>query len=328
MSSYFSGAMPKLSIAMATYNGAQYLEQMLESIRRQSIAACEVIVSDDHSTDSTCEVVEKFGEFIPIRLVMNPFRGVVSNFANALSFCTGSYIALADQDDVWLPEKLERLLEAILVAESRVGRDRPILAFCDLEIVDQDMNVISHSFFGSSIKSSNESDLSSYLLTGQMPGCAMMFNAPLLSRAMPIPDVYSHDWWLAQNAAVFGEIEYVDVPLIRYRQHSSNTIGLGRFSRKFRGLLREALSAPSLLKTRLDMAAVMVPRIRRNAEVWLARHDESSLSAEHLRLLRLIHEPPPFLRLLFHLRASRVGVRLLDYVILVGQLSRRPPNDA
>jgi len=112
-----------LSVAMCTYNGEQYLQEQLDSIIAQTRLPNEVVVCDDGSTDATLQILDEFQETapFPVRIYRNGTRlGPTKNFEKAIKLCSGNVIALSDQDDVWMPHKLERLEEVLKITQMLV----------------------------------------------------------------------------------------------------------------------------------------------------------------------------------------------------------------
>ncbi len=218
---------PLVSIALATYNGRTYLPELLASLEAQSWPNLEVVVSDDASTDGTPELLAAYAGRIPVRLVASGERvGIVRNFERALAACRGDYVALADQDDVWAPEKIADLMREVREAEQARGRATPALAFCDIELVDAKLCCVSTSLFDITAKSRRAERLRDFLLSNHVPGCAMLVNRASLERALPLPaGIVMHDWWLAMVVAAFGEIRHVAAPHLKYRQHDGNAVG-------------------------------------------------------------------------------------------------------
>lgn len=219
-----------LSIAMCTYNGERYLPEQLESIWEQTVPVDELVVVDDGSTDSTMEILQAEVLAHPcMRVVQNSTsRGACRNFEYAISLCTGDYIACADQDDVWLPDKLERLLQALQNVERERGTAEPILVHSDLRVVDSALHTISDSFMASQhlLPIPTECEWQILAVSNYVTGCAMMFNRALRDIALPFGEhAIMHDYYLALLAALAGTIRYVDRPTILYRQHGHNTIG-------------------------------------------------------------------------------------------------------
>ncbi|NML33037.1 glycosyltransferase family 2 protein [Paraburkholderia antibiotica] len=218
---------PLVSIALATYNGRTYLPELLASLEAQSWPNLEVVVSDDASSDGTPELLAAYAGRVPVRLVGDGTRaGIVGNFERALAGCRGEYVALADQDDVWAPEKITDLMRELQSVESARGNAMPVLAFCDIELVDSTLCCLSRSLFDVTAKSRGAGRLRDFLLSNHVPGCAMLVNRATLERALPFPaGIVMHDWWLAMVVASFGEMRHVAAPHLKYRQHDGNAVG-------------------------------------------------------------------------------------------------------
>lgn len=210
---------PLISIAMATYNGEKYLKEQLESIYAQTYENIEVIVCDDRSMDRTVDILDTYHREKGLKYYVNEENlGFVRNFEKAINLCTGEYIALADQDDVWLSHKLSTLLENIN------GYD---LICSDCKLIDETNSVIHDSFkVFSKMVIPNPTDFRSYIASNVVTGCTAMFKRDLLNLAFPIPKVSPyHDWWLSIVAASNNGMYYLEEPLILYRQHTLNHTG-------------------------------------------------------------------------------------------------------
>lgn len=206
-----------ISIALATYNGAEFLEAQLQSIYAQTYKNIEVVACDDNSTDDTQKILEVFAKSHGLKYFINDKNiGCVKNFEKALSLCRGEYIALADQDDIWEKEKIEVLYENIGDA---------LLIHSDAKLIDQNNNILAESYYLKSNKKLRK-DLVEYFFDNDVTGCTALFNKKLLEFALPFPEsVAIHDWWLAICASKYGQIKYINKPLIAYRQHQYNQIG-------------------------------------------------------------------------------------------------------
>ncbi|HEX5711258.1 MAG TPA: glycosyltransferase family 2 protein [Sulfuricurvum sp.] len=207
-----------ISIAMATYNGEKFIAEQLDSILSQSYGNLEIIICDDHSTDSTPAILKNYAmQDGRIKVFFNAENlGLVKNFEIALSLCGGEYIALADQDDIWEKEKIATLLQEI---------GDCALIHSDASLIDGEGKLLAPSYSRYSRKILGK-DIYSYLLHNNVTGCTALFSRKLLEYALPFPDhIFVHDWWLTLCAYKFGGITYIDEPLIRYRQHGCNQIG-------------------------------------------------------------------------------------------------------
>lgn len=256
----------EVDIALATYNGMPYLEELLDSLEAQSARRLRVVASDDGSTDRTLECLARPRAGLAVTLAEGKPRGnILRNFENALEATTAPYVALCDQDDVWDKEKVASLLERVKEAEARLGPGVPVLAFCDLEVVDRELRTISPSLFGATRKTGKARHFRDYVLNNHVPGCAMLMNRALLDMALPYPALDIHDHWLIQIAALFGAVEFVDRSLIKYRQHGANNIGLGSAGRtRAQRVLAGVTVMPRQLAARPRLWRVQADSIRRN----------------------------------------------------------------
>lgn len=203
---------PLVSVALCTYNGGPYLEEQLASLRAQTWRRIEIVAVDDASTDASWDILQRAAASMPtLRIHRNERNlGFVANFERAMALCRGDLIAPCDQDDIWLPTKLETLVNAI---------GSHTLAYCDSAIVDQDGRPLGVRV-SDRIRMVQGSDPLPFTFWNCISGHAMLFRRDLLARALPIPHARYHDWWIAFVAASLGSIVYVDEPLVAYRQHA------------------------------------------------------------------------------------------------------------
>ena len=225
-----------VSIALCTFNGERFLREQLASYAAQSQLPDEVVVCDDGSTDSTLEILEEWAKTVPfpVRIFRNEQNlGYAQNFGKAVSLCTGDIIFLSDQDDVWLPEKIEKMVqvfekdtEVVLAVsdafimdaqgERQTGRLRELTqlwyfdepaAFCTLDPRPEDC---------------------------YPQGCAAAFRASIRKLFLPIPSLWTHDIWLQVTAQLAGKGKVVQEPLFSYRLYSGNTSAFGLFEERKR----------------------------------------------------------------------------------------------
>ena len=236
-----------LDIILASYNGQTYISDQLRSLQRcadyTERVKC-VLVVDDASEDNTAHIVAQFSEQDP-RIVWIPSlqgrQGVVANFARGLSLSAAPYVMLCDQDDVWNPDKIRLQLELCHKHEKSYGEGEPLLIFADLQVVDEDLQVLSPSFFSyQKIAPEWAKKFRHLLIQNVAPGCTLLLNRPLIDKALPIPpQAVMHDWWLILVARAFGQILWLDQPLVQYRQHGGNQVGAKRISWQWIFSLRE-----------------------------------------------------------------------------------------
>jgi glycosyltransferase involved in cell wall biosynthesis len=209
-------------IALATYNGEKFLHEQLDSIYNQTYKNIEVIASDDCSTDGTVEILKEYKKKYGLKYFVNKKNsGFVKNFEKAISKCKGDYIALADQDDIWMPDKIERLV-------SEIGDYSLICS--DAELIDGRGQKIADSFQRySNNYIADGKDFATMVFRNFVTGCTALITKDLIRKALPIPDgVHHHDWWLALIASKTNGLKYLNEPLIKYRQHSSNDTGANK----------------------------------------------------------------------------------------------------
>ena len=221
----------KLSVAMCTYNGADFVSEQLESIIAQSRPPDEIVVCDDGSTDKTQALLKQFAATspVPVFLHFNEVNlGSVKNFEKAISLCDGEIIALSDQDDIWRADKL-RLIEDAFSKAPKAG-----LVFSDAEIVDENLNSLDRRMWDEVVFDAHKRKLVrlgralEVLITGwTVTGATMAFRSEFSKLFLPIPDGIAmiHDGWIALAVSAVSEVVMVEAPLIKYRQHGRQQIG-------------------------------------------------------------------------------------------------------
>lgn len=205
----------KISVAIAAYNGEKYIKEQIESILCQLGENDEIIVTDDNPFNATKVEIDKLAD-ARIKYFAGEGKGVVKNFENAIKLCTGDVIFLADQDDVWLPNKVSRML-----AEFDKGA---ALILHDASVTDAELRVTERSYFA--IHGSGVS-FSKNLIRNTFVGCCMAFTKEIASECVPFPkDLAMHDWWIALASIKRGRnVVILDEPLILWRRHGKNVTG-------------------------------------------------------------------------------------------------------
>jgi glycosyltransferase involved in cell wall biosynthesis len=243
---------PTITIVLCTFNGAAYLNAQLDSLLKQTFTDWRLLVSDDGSTDQTCEMIRKFATQNPdrdIKLIDGPAQGFASNFLSALrhEMCCECMVAFCDQDDVWLPEKLER-------AVSHLQNDIPRAYGSVVQMVDADLNVLSQT-----PAPKYPVNFENLLVENCTVGNTVVLNARAVDavRSQPLDIAHPfHDWWaLLLTAGVGGAIVVDPRPSVLYRQHGKNIIGAATgIARKRRNLM--ALMGPYQLRLRKNIDAL------------------------------------------------------------------------
>jgi glycosyltransferase involved in cell wall biosynthesis len=211
-----------ISVALTTYNSARYLDKQIRSILAQSHRNIEIIAVDDNSTDSTVEMLESYARHSRLVIFRNESRqGCYRSFERAIRNCNGNYIALCDHDDIWLENKLEKLLAAI---------DGYALACSDACLIDEDDKIIHDSFLSYSGTQVVEGCRFIRLLYyPTLLGCTTLITRELGEQALPFPEgEHYHDWWLSIVATKGRGIKYLREKLVMYRQHTANHTGAAR----------------------------------------------------------------------------------------------------
>lgn len=214
---------PPIAVLMATYNGALYLNEQIDSILNQTLPPAIIIVSDDGSDDGTVTILEKYAAEEKIKFIKNDTRlGVVGNFINCLHQLPACYyFALSDQDDIWHPSKLEECFHALQKIEHE---DQPCMVYSDLCLIDAQKNLINRSFRNELGHNKYKHCLETLLFGNFVLGCTTLCNYPLKDYiiGMPIHPSFNHDAWMALVSYTFGQTYSIDKALVDYRQHSNN----------------------------------------------------------------------------------------------------------
>ena len=225
-----------IAILLATHNGECFLRPQLESIAAQTHPFWHLLVQDDSSTDETLSIINEFANRYPDKTTILPvghFGSAKANFSSLLEQCPAQfrYMAFCDQDDIWLASKLERSIDALKRAEKNLG-DIPVLVHSDLTLVNEYCELISPSMFHyQKLDPRFGNSLHRISMQNVVTGCTVLFNAALRDLSSPVPaDAIIHDWWLAQCAAAYGKIIFLNESTILYRQHGTNTIGARKYS--------------------------------------------------------------------------------------------------
>ena len=202
----------RISVAMATYNGEKYIREQIDSILVQLGEGDEIIISDDGSSDSTINIINSY-EDSRIVVIQGPRNGIVKNFENSIINCTKEIIFLADQDDVWKNNKVEKVLEAF---EDKSA----ILVMHDNEMTDECLNVINQSFFQFR---GCKKGLINNLIKNSFIGCCCAFKKDLVKEMVPFPNnIPMHDQWIGLVASICGKVVFLNDRLMLYRRHGKN----------------------------------------------------------------------------------------------------------
>ena len=264
-----------VDILLATYNGARHLAEQLDSLLAQTHQDFRLLVSDDGSNDATLDILNRYHPRFGGRMRLVPHaaagQGVVRNFENLMAASlqdgVAAWVAFCDQDDVWLPGKIATCLARLQGLQAQVGAGVPCAVHCDLTVVDGALQCVHPSFVRHQHYDPARCSAEQMLSVNQVTGCALMVNRALLALALPMPQaVVMHDWWCALLAGS-GRRQFVDEPLILYRQHGANQLGA------------KGRSLPDRLARLLRDAPGVLHRVR-----WLGRATQAQSRALCQRL--------------------------------------------
>lgn len=220
-----------IEVALATYNGAQWLPSQVNSIRNQTKPVDRLLVRDDGSQDRTVEILEELGRSWRERVCILPADGLnlgpKGNFDRILHQATGAFVFLADQDDVWQYNKVATLMSAMEQLESDYGRDVPLYVYSDTRLVNAEGATVADSGWrAQGFDGGSGTRFERLLVQNVVAGCTMLVNRALVNLALPIPpEAVMHDWWLLLVGCAFGHGACLDEPLVDYRQHGANDLG-------------------------------------------------------------------------------------------------------
>jgi glycosyltransferase involved in cell wall biosynthesis len=212
--------MKRISVCMPVYNGGLYLRAQLSSILEQLDESDEIIIADDGSTDNSLAIIAEFGDY-RIRVIPGEKSSHPSyNLERALEAASGMYIFLSDQDDVWKPNKVAQMLQALKGSS---------LVVHDCEVVDQNLAPLHPSFYQSH---GSKAGLAQNILRNSYLGCCMAFKAELLKKALPFPrPIGMHDIWLGVVAEMWHKTIFINDNLLYYRRHEKNASTTSNASR-------------------------------------------------------------------------------------------------
>ena len=227
----------KVNILMSTYNGQQFLAEQIRSIQEQSYSDWTLFIRDDGSSDNTKEILKDFEhQDSRIHLIdsdKSDNLGVIKSFHKLVNHDRADYYFFSDQDDVWLPNKLELSLKE---AQNYLA-DLPLMVYMDLKVVNQDLEIMTESMVKSQSHHAN-TELVQELTENTVTGGVAMINHALAEMWQETDDILMHDWYLALLASAFGNLVFIDQPGELYRQHSDNVLGARTLSKRFKKWIR------------------------------------------------------------------------------------------
>jgi len=222
-------------VLLSTFNGEKHLAEQIYSILNQSHPNIKIICRDDGSHDATTSVLENFSNSSPDKLILLKDQlgniGIKRSFSLLLEFAAATfnesnhYFALADQDDIWVTDKISISLSAMMELEKEFI-DSPLLVHSDLRVVDDFGTTMSEHMSSYQGLRPQRDQLMSQLLSNTLTGCTALINRTLLKKCIPIPDnCVMHDHWISIVASAFGHRHFIQESLVEYRQHAGNAVG-------------------------------------------------------------------------------------------------------
>lgn len=227
-----------IDILLATYNGDKYLKQQLDSLLNQTFQNFIIIVRDDGSKDKTLSILNTYKvKFENKFIIINDDLGNLGStkcFMKLLEYSNNEYIMFCDQDDVWLPNKVEISFNKIKLLEKNRLEFKPLMVFTDLTLVDENLIEVESSLWNYQKIDANISKKWKHLAAQNViTGCTIIMNRAAKEVSLPFPKSFYemiHDQWIGINVAKYGKIDYLNQSTIFYRQHSNNVEGGHNFS--------------------------------------------------------------------------------------------------
>ncbi|MBQ9564699.1 MAG: glycosyltransferase family 2 protein [Synergistaceae bacterium] len=223
--------MATVDVLLAAYNGEKYIREQIDSILGQTFRDFRLLIRDDGSKDATPEIIGEYEGRYPgvVKAVSDdePHGGAAINFFQLMKHAEADYMMFADQDDYWLPDKIQVSLDGIRELEARTGRDRPALVFPDYTVVDAALKPITVKNKNLQVtETRNALTLNKLLVQNYVTGCLIMANRSLYKAMGDYAEgVVMHDWWVALYAQTCGTLRHIPKVVMFYRQHGDNCIG-------------------------------------------------------------------------------------------------------
>lgn len=215
-----------IAILLSTYNGAKFLGEQLESIRKQTNQIWQLYIRDDGSSDDTVAIIKDYCRKDKRIHWINEFKqqnvGVKESFIRLLIHVQADYYVFCDQDDFWLPNKVQLTFDGM-----DLKFKKPQLVFTDLRLVDESLQELNSSALRH-VDVNRWIEPNNLFFDNVVTGCTVMINDALKQVAVPVVagEIVMHDWWLALLATQMGRVKYIEQATILYRQHSGNQVGI------------------------------------------------------------------------------------------------------
>lgn len=228
-----------INILISTYNGEKFISEQLDSLIEQTVQDFVVLIRDDGSTDSTVDIIKEYENRYPDKIIFIHDNlgnlGSSKSFMKLLEYSDKEYIMFCDQDDIWVPNKIELSLNKIKELEGIFSKDIPLLVFTDLMVVDENLNIISKSFrFYQKLDPQISTNWKKLLAQNVITGCTMIINRKAKEVCLPyLSEIMMYDHWIGVNVAKYGKIGWIDIPTVLYRQHRDNVAGAHKYGIKY-----------------------------------------------------------------------------------------------
>lgn len=242
-----------ISVCMASYNGDKFIREQITSILMQLSDDDELIISDDGSIDDTIKIIESFNDSrikllhhektkTPYNKKSLGFYYATENFENALKQAKGDYIFLADQDDIWLSQKVFCFMEAMKKAD---------IVMSNFNTIDENGTLLQENVYK---KSPMKKSIVGNVIKSKFLGCCMAFNRNVLNYVLPFPEgLLAHDWWIGTLGCKKFNFSYINTPLFLYRRSRYNVSSSTEKSNN---------SFFYKLKFRLDFFKLVIKRVK------------------------------------------------------------------
>lgn len=279
-------SLSNISVVLTSFNGVEYIEQQINSILLQNVLPSEIIICDDGSTDGTINVLNKFKQHDIIKLYSNKERlGIAENFKKAVSLANpNNYIAFCDQDDIWLPNKLDKSLKEIKVLEAN-NPTMPCLVYSNLIFVNKEGQTINMSFYDQMGLNKFEHCFETALFGSLLLGCTILINSKMRVHFLNMPSskLFYHDAWLALIGFGIGKVQFIKEPLVKYRLHNNNA-SIQNYKARNRILNAFNHIAKSFLKTNYLFNEIALAKTFKNNYYDLLSPNQQSVLANFLSL--------------------------------------------
>lgn len=236
---------PKISVCMATYNGEKYIKEQIESIIKNLNAEDEVIIVDDKSKDKTVSIIKSYNDKRIVLIKNEKNLGVNKSFEIGINNCKNEYIFLADQDDIWIDGRVNKMLESLIENQKSIVAGNQ-------EFIDSFGKKIDYSTLELDMNDSEKKIKNMYRIfrgNAYYTGCAMAFKRDIKNKILPFPNyIESHDLWIAKIGILENTIFHLQEKVLKRRIHGSNvSIGNRSLTKKIKSRVIFLISVIEIL---------------------------------------------------------------------------------